>query len=250
LWLVREIVVSRNDTSWLFYFPGDDLFTPVRRKRGIPIGNLTSQFFANVYLDGFDHFVKETLRLPYIRYVDDFVSFSNDKVRLQHAKQAMTDFLVSLRLKIHLKKSRTYEVKEGVTFLGFRIFPTHRLLAKDNALRMRRRLKRMSTLYRGGKIPLTRVHQSVRSWIGHASHADTYRLRSRILGSVAFQRGKAGGAAGRLVEQQPEQRPLCEPQQEQPGQQEQQHRVSLRQDFDILCGARVLSFREDKGAHH
>ena len=250
LWLIDEIVHSRNDTNWLFYFAGDDLFTPLRRKKGIPIGNLTSQFFANVYLDGFDHFVKEILRLPYIRYVDDFVSFSNDKVRLYHAKQAMTDFLSSLRLKVHPKKCRTYKVNEGVTFLGYRIFPTHRLLAKENALRTRRRLKTLSALYRDRKIPLTRVHQSVQSWIGHASHADTYRLRSRILGNVAFQRGEAGGAAGRLVEQQPEQRPLCEPQQEQPGQQEQQHWVSLRQDFDILCGAGVLSFKEDKGAHH
>jgi len=250
LWLIREIVGSRNDTTLLFYFEGDDLFTPLQRKRGIPIGNLTSQFFANVYLDGFDHFVKETLRLPYIRYVDDFVAFCNEKKRLQQTKQAMTDFLAFLRLKIHPKKCRVYRVSEGVRFLGYRIYPTHRLLGKDNALRMRRRLKKMSALYQEGQISLTRVHQSIQSWIGHASHADTYRLRSRILGSVVFQRGKARGAAGRFLEQQPEQRQLCEPQQEQPGEQEQQHRVSLRQDFDILHGAGALSFKKDRGAHH
>jgi retron-type reverse transcriptase len=250
LWLIREIVGSRNDTNWPFYFKGDDLFTPLQRKRGIPLGNLTSQFFGNVYLDGFDHFVKETLRLPYIRYVDDFVAFCNKKERLRQAKQAMTGFLASLRLKIHPKKCRIHRVKEGVRFLGYRIFPTHRLLIKDNAFRMRRRLKKMSALYLEGDISLARVHQSVQSWIGHASHADTYRLRSRILGSVVFQRGKARGPAGRFVEQQPEQRPLCEPQQEQPGEQEQQQRVPLRQDFDILHGAGALSFREDRGVHH
>jgi len=189
LWLIREIICSRNDATSLFYFEGDDLFTPVQRKKGIPIGNLTSQFFANVYLDGFDHFVKEALRLPYIRYVDDFVAFSNNKERLQQAKQAMTDFLASLRLKVHPKKCRIYQVREGVRFLGYRIFSTHRLLVKDNVLRMRRRLKKMSALYREGQISLKRLHQSVQSWIGHASHADTYRLRSRILGSVGFQRG-------------------------------------------------------------
>jgi retron-type reverse transcriptase len=189
LWLIREIVGSRSDTNWPFYFAGDDLFTPLQRRRGIPIGNLTSQFFANVYLDGFDHFVKEGLRLPYIRYVDDFVAFGNEKERLQQANQSMIDFLASLRLKVHPKKCRTHRVSEGVRFLGYRIFPTHRLLSKDNALRMRRRLKKMRALYQEGEIPLTRVHQSIQSWIGHASHADTYRVRSRILGSVVFQRG-------------------------------------------------------------
>ena len=54
------------------HFPGDDLFAPLRRRRGLPLGNLTSQFFANLYLDGFDHFVTEVLRAPYLRYVDDF----------------------------------------------------------------------------------------------------------------------------------------------------------------------------------
>jgi len=60
------------------YFDGDDLFAPFRHRRGLPIGNLTSQFFANVYLDGFDHFVSEVLRAPYVRYVDDFALFHDD----------------------------------------------------------------------------------------------------------------------------------------------------------------------------
>ena len=60
------------------YFDGDDLFEPLRHRRGLPIGNLTSQFFANLYLDGFDHFVTEILHAPYLRYVDDFVLFADD----------------------------------------------------------------------------------------------------------------------------------------------------------------------------
>lgn len=186
--LIRVVVGSRNDRTSPFYFEGDDLFTPVRRGKGIPIGNLTSQFFGNVYLDSFDHFVKEALGLPYIRYVDDFVAFSNNKGQLREAKQAMTDFLSSLRLKVHSRKCRIYIVREGVRFLGYRIFPTHRLLGKDNVLRMKRRLKKLSVLYREGEIPLKRLHQSIQSWIGHASQADTYHLRSRILSSVAFYR--------------------------------------------------------------
>jgi RNA-directed DNA polymerase len=64
------------------YFDGDDLFDPFRRRRGLPIGNLTSQFFANLYLDGFDHFVTEVLRAPYVRYVDDFALFADDPATL------------------------------------------------------------------------------------------------------------------------------------------------------------------------
>ena len=65
-------------SRWSIYFPGDDLFEPYRRRRGLPIGNLTSQFFANLYLDGFDHIVTEVLRAPYVRYVDDFALFHDD----------------------------------------------------------------------------------------------------------------------------------------------------------------------------
>ena len=65
------------------YYPGDDLFTPFERRRGLPIGNLTSQIFSNVYLDRFDHFVTDVLRAPYLRYVDDFALFADDPARLE-----------------------------------------------------------------------------------------------------------------------------------------------------------------------
>ena len=67
----------------LMWFPGDDLFTPTERRRGLPLGNQTSQFFANVYLDPLDHFVTDRLGLSYVRYVDDFLVFADDKRRLQ-----------------------------------------------------------------------------------------------------------------------------------------------------------------------
>ena len=66
------------------YFDGNDMFEPFRRCRGLPIGNLTSQFFANLYLDGFDHFVTEVLRAPYVRYVDDFAQFADDPALLSN----------------------------------------------------------------------------------------------------------------------------------------------------------------------
>jgi retron-type reverse transcriptase len=204
LWLIESVVASRCDNSVVFYFKGDDLFAPYQRSRAIPIGNLTSQFFANVYLNGFDHFVKESLRCKYyIRYVDDFVVFDNSKEKLRDVKQELETYLSSLRLCLHRNKSRVYHVKDGVRFLGYRIFPSHRLVAKANILCMRRRLCRYSRQYRDGEISLDKVRQCIQSWIGHACHADSYRLRSRLLTSVAFQRGEAEGAPWRLVEQQP-----------------------------------------------
>ena len=96
LWLTHTILEGSNQQpDALRYFPGDDLFTPFERRRGIPIGNQTSQFFANVYLDKLDYYVKQTLRVPgYIRYVDDFLLFAHDKRRLHEHRAAIEEFLV------------------------------------------------------------------------------------------------------------------------------------------------------------
>jgi RNA-directed DNA polymerase len=103
LWLIDLIIDNSNPQDSLFtYFPGDDLFTPYNRPKGLPIGNLTSQFFANVYLSGFDRFVKETLKAPkYLRYVDDFTLFSDDRAFLSHARIAIETYLATLTT-IHL----------------------------------------------------------------------------------------------------------------------------------------------------
>jgi RNA-directed DNA polymerase len=87
------------------YFPGDDLFEPQRRRRGLPIRNLTSQFFANLYLDGFDHFVTEVLRAPYVRYVDDFALFCDDPAVLAHWRARIARYLERRRLRLHPRKT-------------------------------------------------------------------------------------------------------------------------------------------------
>jgi len=207
--LISEIIASRCDRSIIAYFDGDDLFTPLQRKRAIPIGNLTSQFFANVYLNGLDHYIKEDLRCNYyIRYVDDFVVLDNEKERLHEVQGLIVQYLDNLRLRLHANKSRVYRVKDGIRFLGYRVFPTHRFVKKDNVLRMRRRLKVLSQRYRERQISLDDVRQSIQSWIGHAKHADSYRLRSRLLEGVVFQRGETSGAPRGFLEQQPRQRAM------------------------------------------
>lgn len=200
-WLIEQVINSHEDLDEGMYFPGDQLLTIFERKRGIPIGNLTSQFFANVYLDSFDHYVREELRMPYIRYVDDFVVFSNSAQQLQGTKTAIKTYLAGLRLRLHANKSRVYRVTDGVRFLGYRVFPDHRLLDKQNVLRMRRKLNKLSQRYSDDEIALSSIHQSIQSWIGHAAHADTWHLRKRVFSNVVFQRGSTGRTAGRFVEQ-------------------------------------------------
>jgi retron-type reverse transcriptase len=189
LWLIGEVLDSMKAEGG-FYFPGDDLFSPFERPHGIPIGNLTSQFFANIHLNGFDHWVKETLgQRFYIRYVDDFVIFGNAKAALWGVLEACRERLLSLRLRLHPRKSRVYRTDEGIEFLGYRVFPTHRLLRKSNATHARRRLRKLQSAYRAGWISLECVGASIQSWVAHASHADTYHLRKKVLGQDVFARG-------------------------------------------------------------
>jgi len=190
LWLIDLIIASSNPQEpAIFYFPGDDLFTPYERRRGIPIGNLTSQFFANVYLNPFDYFVKEQLHCKdYIRYCDDFVVLAKSKERLHEVKEQMEEYLILLRLKLHPHKSQIFPVKEGTDFLGYRIFPTHRRVRRDNIVRFKRRTRRLQESYAKGEITVSQVGQSIQSWIAHVSHADSYGLRKRLLQEIVFTR--------------------------------------------------------------
>jgi len=162
------------ERSFIFdsdYFPGDDLFTPVERRKGLPIGNLTSQFFANLYLDPLDHFIKEVLRcLAYLRYVDDFVLFANSKAELWKWREQIAIFLQGLRLKPHPHRCYIFPARVGWRFLGQQIFRTHRLLAAENV----RRFKKRQQIWR--KSPPDNLEQRLASWKGHAGQADTYRL--------------------------------------------------------------------------
>ena len=192
LWLIDLILASGrgvlNSEYEMVYFPGDDLFA-ANRPRGLPIGNLTSQHWANVYLDALDHFVKEELRCYcYLRYCDDFCLFHNDKAQLWAWRAAIIKFLWTLRLTLHEERAVVYPAHTGITWLGFRLFPHHRLLRKDNVKHFRRRLHRMAEDFRAGQIDEERVRASVQSWVAHASHGNTYDLRRRLLAEVTFTR--------------------------------------------------------------
>ena len=136
------------------HYPGDDLLTPLERRRGLPIGNLTSQFFANVYLDGFDHFCKEVLRARgYLRYVDDFALFHDDAARLEEWRQRIRTYLEGRRLQLHPRKTMILRTGEAAPFLGFVLLPGgRRRLPEENVRRFRNRLRSLRDRWRQGTV--------------------------------------------------------------------------------------------------
>lgn len=188
LWLLDRIIDHSNpQQAPLLYFPGDDLLTPLERRKGLPVGNLTSQLLANVYLDGFDHFVKEHLKIrAYVRYVDDFALFGDDREELRAVRREIEAYLAGLRLRIHPVKSQLFETRRGPSFLGFRVLPNQIRVRNDNLRRARRRLRAMQAAYSAGQMPLAEVGNAVRAWLGHLAHGDTWRLREKILNGFPF----------------------------------------------------------------
>jgi len=183
LWLAGRIIDASNPLEEVqAWFPGDNLFTPLERRRGLPIGNLTSQWFANLYLGPFDLYVKQALGAPgYVRCCDDFCLFGERKAVLAGWMLACADFLARrLRLELNPKRRQIVPVACGITFLGLRVFPEHRRIAAAGLARSVRRLKGRVhreglSLDRKGRIPVALP------WIAHVAHADTWGLRGRVL---------------------------------------------------------------------
>ena len=170
----------------MVYFPGDDLLAAAR-PRGLPIGNLTSQFWANVYLNGLDHFVKRQLRCRgYVRYVDDLLLFADDKPTLHAWRGEVIAYLAGLRLTIHENSAQPRPTRCGVPFLGFQVFPDHRRLKRRNAVLARRRLRALRDAYHRGEVSRERVRVGVQGWINHARYGDTWGLRRAVLSDIVL----------------------------------------------------------------
>ena len=166
----------------MVYFRGDDLFA-VNRPRGLPIGNLTSQFWANCYMNPFDHFVKRELRCAgYMRYVDDFVLFSDDKEQLWDWLRRIEQRLDGLRLTLH-QGVHPRPVSEGIPVLGFVVFPDRRRLKRRKGIYYRRKLRRLIDEYRAGTLRRARIDVSVRGWINHVRYGNTVGLRKALFHS-------------------------------------------------------------------
>lgn len=215
-------------------FPGDDLAEAAERRVGLPIGNLTSQWFGCIYLSPFDHWVKEALGCPgYVRYVDDFLLFAEEKAALRGWRAAVGAELAGVRLRLNEKKSRAHRTRDGVTFLGQRVWPDRRRLCATNVRAARRRLRWNVRQYQRGEIDRDGLVRRWASWKGHAAQAEAEALIAQVGGELrealisGSRENEGTPAAGRRVEQQREQPAVRGSQQQQPVEHQQQHRVPV-----------------------
>ncbi|WP_373220870.1 reverse transcriptase/maturase family protein [Mediterraneibacter gnavus] len=160
---------------------GDVAFDEMLGDVGLPIGNLTSQMFANLYLNELDQFCKHKLKLHYyIRYMDDIIILHHDKKYLEKVKQEIAAFLGSeLHLQLN-KKTCIRPASMGIEFVGFRVWSTHRKLRKKTAKKLKRRLQYMFHAYTIGEIDKETLDRSVASYRGILKHFDSYGLRKSL----------------------------------------------------------------------
>ncbi len=152
---------------------------------GLPIGNLTSQFFANVYLDGFDHYVLEVLRFPYVRYMDDMNLFSNNKADLKVAFRMCAKYLEEeLNLAVKPGSVLLNNRMHGLPFLGFRIFPHLIRMKAGNVKRLAAKIKLRQYQCKTNQIDETALYRSVQSMLAFAGIADSHQLVKRISCSI------------------------------------------------------------------
>lgn len=149
---------------------------------GIPIGNLTSQLFANIYLDAFDHYAKRVLGIRrYVRYMDDFLIFGVDAASLHDTKARIVEFLGSrLGLALHPKKANVCPVAVGVPFLGYRVFRYHRLLRKSTVARFARRIRQYKLSLASGDMKPEAFSAGLRSWSAYADDAASRGLKRSL----------------------------------------------------------------------
>jgi retron-type reverse transcriptase len=163
----------------MVYFDGDDLLA-IDRPRGLPIGNLTSQFWSNCYLNPLDWFIVRGLRCPaYLRYVDDLALFADNKRQLWSWRKAIEEYLAGLRLTLH-PTAQVNPVSNAIPWLGFVVYPTHRLLKRRNVVDFTRRLEQKIRLVRQGELTFSELDDSVQGWINHVRYGDTWGLRAHI----------------------------------------------------------------------
>lgn len=191
LWLIERILASGekvlSEEYEMVYFANDDIFA-VRRARGLPIGNLTSQWWANCYLNQLDQFVKRELSCnAYLRYVDDFLLFANDKQTLWNWRKRIIERLQTLRLVIHESRCLPRPVTDGIKFLGFVVYPEKRLLKKEKGIAYQRKLKILLKTSSHEKLKA-----SLQGWVNHLRYGDTWNLRKSIFGKYNLLGGSHG----------------------------------------------------------
>jgi retron-type reverse transcriptase len=172
---VLRRTIKDDDTLWLLDLIID---SGSETARGIPVGNLTSQLFANIYLDVLDKYIKQTLHVKYyIRYMDDFIILSHDKQELWRLLREIEAFLYNEMDLLLNPKTAILCAKNGVDFCGYRHFKDHRRVRKRSVRNMRNKVR----AFHNQKIDKVTFDRSFQSWTGHIGHADAFRLRERMI---------------------------------------------------------------------
>lgn len=150
--------------------------------KGMPLGNLTSQFFANVYLNELDKFVKHKLKAKYyIRYVDDFVILRPSRLQLEKWSEEINKFLIDkLKIELHPQKSRVIPISKGIDFVGFRNFYYFRLLRKRNIKNMFSKVKK----YKNREMGKEKLLESFQGWQAYAKWANSFKLRKKAVRAI------------------------------------------------------------------
>jgi retron-type reverse transcriptase len=191
LWLLDKIINSEDTKFGLPIGIDPDKCTDEDRLSdvGMPIGNLTSQMFANLYLNELDQYVKRKLRIHYyVRYMDDVIILHESKQELHKIKKVIETFLDE-KLKLNLNnKTAIRPVTLGIEFVGYKVWNTHIKLRKSTALKMKRRLKHLKKQYERGEIEIEDVRATMASYNGLMKHCNSFRLRSKLYDTLVFTR--------------------------------------------------------------
>lgn len=167
LWLIRRVLENHNSGI---------------AGKGMPLGNWTSQFFANVYLNELDQFVKHNLKTKfYIRYVDDFVILHTSKAILQKHETLIHAFLKTLKLELHPGKCKIIPLARGISLLGYRVFYHYKLVRRKNLRKIMEKLQILAESFKKGAVEYWDILEVLQGWNAYAKHANTYNLRKRLL---------------------------------------------------------------------
>jgi hypothetical protein len=165
-----------------------ELMENFSEKKGLPIGNLTSQIFANIFLDKFDWFIKKQLRIKYyFRYADDFVIIDSSPEYLKNLIRTIEDFLnIKMDLKLHPQKMKIRKFRQGIDFLGYVILPHYITLRTKTKQRMFRKIKANKAKLDQGLISKESFNQSLQSYYGMLMHCKGNKIKKQILDFTDF----------------------------------------------------------------
>lgn len=185
--LIQKILATYTSSSEYYYQFSDDTLFDYGRNRGLPIGNLTSQLFANYFLNKMDRFIKQALKFKhYIRYMDDFLIFSKDKDRLKNAFDELKNFCNSIRLRLHNTKCQIFPYTNGIKFLGFHIYRCRKRILRENLIRFRNRFRKRCRDYLNKDIAWENLLMSLNGWLGYAGKEENKKIINKILDNIEF----------------------------------------------------------------